>query len=244
MIKPRITHCIFDMDGLLLDTERVYTEVTQEILDQYANGAKFTWDVKSQLMGRTGDESAKMVVDTYKLPMTVQEYLDITAKIQHEKFPLVRPLEGVERLIRHLHLHNIPIAVATSSTRSKFELKTSQNKDLFALFDFIVCGDDDGIKNGKPSPDLFLVAQQRLGNPPSDQCLVFEDAVNGVQAALNANMHVIWIPDENILKLSNDGETHGATEVLSSMADFDPMTFELPAFGPQGPETISHANLA
>jgi pseudouridine-5'-monophosphatase len=41
---------------LLLDTERVYTEVTQEILDQYANGAKFTWDVKSQLMGRTGDE--------------------------------------------------------------------------------------------------------------------------------------------------------------------------------------------
>ncbi|KAI8081715.1 HAD-like domain-containing protein [Halteromyces radiatus] len=244
MTTPLITHCIFDMDGLLLDTERVYTEVTQEILDKYANGARFTWDIKSKLMGRTGDESARIVVETYKLPMTVQEYLDITAKIQHEKFPLVRPLDGVERLIRHLHQHKIPIAVATSSTRSKFELKTSQNQDLFSLFDFIVCGDDDGIKYGKPSPDLFLLAQQRLGNPPSDQCLVFEDAVNGVQAALNAKMHVIWIPDENILNLSENGETHGATQVLKTMADFDPLTFKLPAFGPQGPETISHDNLA
>lgn len=70
-----ITHCIFDMvrtcyrnhkckrhvqlfyqDGLLLDTERVYTEVTQQILDKHANGVRFTWDVKSKLMGRTGDE--------------------------------------------------------------------------------------------------------------------------------------------------------------------------------------------
>ncbi|KAI9304205.1 HAD-like domain-containing protein [Cunninghamella echinulata] len=226
----KITHCIFDMDGLLLDTERVYTEVTQIILDKYANGAKFTWEVKSKLMGRTGYESASMVVKTYKLPLTVDEYLQIMGEIQHELFPLVQPLAGVERLIKHLHEQHIPMAVATSSTRSKFELKTSKNKELFALFDHIVCGDDDGIENGKPSPDLFLAAQQRLGNPPSDQCLVFEDAVNGVQAALNAKMHVIWIPDENILKLSGANETHGAIEVLKSMEDFDPSKYALPGF--------------
>ncbi|KAI9245764.1 hypothetical protein BY458DRAFT_560741 [Sporodiniella umbellata] len=75
-----ITHCIFDMDGLLLDTERVYTEVTQQILDQYAGGIKFSWEVKSQLMGKTGDESAAMVVATYKLPMTTAEYIQMTAK--------------------------------------------------------------------------------------------------------------------------------------------------------------------
>lgn len=176
-------------DGLLLDTERVYTEVTQEILDKYANGVRFTWEVKSKLMGRTGTESAAMVVDEYKLPMTVEEYLDITGQLQEERFPMVKPLPGVERLVRHLHQHGVPMAVATSSTRSKFELKTSRNKELFALFDHIICGDDPEIKNGKPSPDLFLAAQRRLGSPPAENCLVFEDAVNGVQAALNANMH-------------------------------------------------------
>ncbi|KAG0167191.1 Pseudouridine-5'-phosphatase [Apophysomyces sp. BC1034] len=222
------------MDGLLLDTERVYTEVTQEILDRYANGVKFTWDVKSQLMGRTGPESAKIVVETYKLPMTVEKYLEITAIVQEERFPLVKPLPGVERLIQHLHRNKIPIAVATSSTREKFELKTSLNKELFALFDHIICGDDDGIVNGKPSPDLFLAAQERLGNPPADQCLVFEDAVNGVQAALNAKMHVVWIPDINILKLSGENETHGATLVLSSMEHFNPEHFSLPAVNAEG----------
>ncbi|KAG0949820.1 hypothetical protein G6F57_006724 [Rhizopus arrhizus] len=224
-----ITHCIFDMDGLLLDTERVYTEVTQQILNEYAGGIRFTWDIKSKLMGRTGDESAAMVVETYKLPMTTTEYLKLTAVIQEELFPHAKVLPGVEKLIRHLHAHNVPIAVATSSTRSKFQLKTSLNKELFELFDVIICGDDAEIKNGKPAPDLFLAAQKRLGNPPAENCLVFEDAVNGVQAGLNAKMNVVWIPDENIKKLTGP-EEHGAILVLNSMAEFEPEHFSLPPF--------------
>ncbi|KAL0084328.1 HAD-like domain-containing protein [Phycomyces blakesleeanus] len=227
---PHITHCIFDMDGLLLDTERVYSEVTQIVLDKYANGARFTWDVKSTLMGRTSLESAAMVIKAYTLPMSVHEYLTIISQLQESLFPLVKPLPGVERLIRHLHAKGVPIAVATSSTREKYELKTSLHKELFELFDHIVCGDDKGIVNGKPSPELFLVAQQRLGNPPAENCLVFEDAVNGVEAALNAKMHVVWIPDANILALGKDNETHGATVVLDSMEKFVPEQFGLPPY--------------
>lgn len=122
--------------------------------------------------------------------MTVQEYLDETAIIQEDLFPHAKLLPGVEKLIRHLHAHDIPIAVATSSTRLKFELKTSLNKELFELFDVIICGDDPEIQNAKPSPDLFLAAQKHLGNPPAENCLVFEDAINGIEAALNAKMNV------------------------------------------------------
>ncbi|KAI9496522.1 HAD-like domain-containing protein [Zychaea mexicana] len=241
---PKITHCIFDMDGLLLDTERVYTEVTQELLDKYADGVKFTWDVKSKLMGRTGTESASMVVDHYKLPMSVQEYMDKSSVMHEERFPLVKPLPGVERLIRHLHAKGVPMAVATSSTRSKFELKTSLNDELFSLFDYIVCGDDAGIERGKPAPDIFLAAQQRLGNPPAENCLVFEDATNGVQAALNAKMHVVWIPDANLLKISGDPDSHGAAAVLESMTDFEPEAFELPVFDTTGhQETIKDKDI-
>lgn len=143
-------------------------------------------------------QSAQMIVEHFDLPMTPEEYIDISAKIQEEKFPLCRPLPGVERLIKHLHNHKIPIAVATSSLRSKFELKTTSCRDLFKLFDYIVCGDDPEVKKGKPSPDIFLTAQKHLGNPPSENCLVFEDAINGIEAGLAANMHV-----SNVLNLKS-----------------------------------------
>jgi pseudouridine-5'-monophosphatase len=122
--------------------------------------------------------------------LTVDEYLKLSLDLQEHLFPLAKLLPGVERLLRHLHANKIPIAVATSSSKQKFDLKTSLHKPLFELFDVIVCGDDPEVKHAKPSPDLFLTAQKRLGNPPSDNCLVFEDAVNGIQAGLAANMSV------------------------------------------------------
>ncbi|KAI8909937.1 HAD-like domain-containing protein [Powellomyces hirtus] len=223
-----ITHCIFDMDGLLLDTERIYTQVTQEILDKYVPGTKFTWDLKSKLMGRTAVESGRMVIEATKLPMTLEEYLDETADLQEKRWPLADILPGVANLVRHLKAHNIPIGVATSSTRPKFELKTSRHTELFSLFDSVTCGDDPEVINGKPAPDIFLVAKKRLGNPDASKCLVFEDALNGVQAARAAGMHCIWIPDANMLKL-HEGADHGATEMVLSMAEFDPVKFGMPA---------------
>ncbi len=86
------------------------------------------------------------------------------------------------------------MAVATSSTRSKFALKTQGHSELFKSFQSITCGDDAGIVKGKPAPDLFLEARRKLGSPPSENCLVFEDALNGIEAARNAGMPVIWIP--------------------------------------------------
>ncbi|ORX92995.1 HAD-like protein [Basidiobolus meristosporus CBS 931.73] len=227
---PKITHCIFDMDGLLLDTERVYTEVTQEIVRTHGsgNGKEFTWDIKMRCMGRTMQDSTNIIITELQLPLTPEQYIAEKKRLEEEKFPLVKPLPGVEKLLRYLKDHGIPMVVATSSHKENFLLKTSRNQELFQLFDHIICGDDPRVKHGKPAPDIFIEAAKLIGNPAPENCLVFEDSVNGVEAGLAAGMHVCWVPDPNV-RSRVDGDS-GAVAVYSSLEEFDPEVFELPVF--------------
>ncbi|CAG8515351.1 3421_t:CDS:2 [Cetraspora pellucida] len=142
----------------------------------------------------------------------------------YERFPFAKPMPGVMRLVKHLKKHRIPIAVATSSTRESFNIKVSNNRELFDMFDSITCVDDANIKNGKPAPDIFLASCEKLGNPPTNRCLVFEDAINGIKAAKNANMKV-----NPIITELHPGK-NGADEMICSLNDFEPTKFGLPPF--------------
>lgn len=135
---------------------------------------------------------------------------------------------GAERLLRHLDANKIPIALATSSGEDMVEIKITHHREVFGLFHHRVCGSTDPeVKAGKPSPDIFLIAASRFsGKPDPSNCLVFEDAPNGVQAALSAGMQVVMVPDE----LVTEELREGATQVLNSLEDFCPEDFGLPPF--------------
>ncbi|KAI9026873.1 HAD-like domain-containing protein [Hyaloraphidium curvatum] len=227
-----VTHVLFDMDGLLLDTERIYTEVTQSILFRF--GKEYTFELKTKLMGLPSMAAAQILVEETGVPMTAQEYLDERNAKQLLAFRESKKMPGAHRLVEHLAAKGVPIAVASSSHRDMYNVKAANNSDLFELFgEHITLGNDPEIKGrGKPEPDIYLLAARRLGVPPGDEhrCLVFEDAPAGVKAGLAAGMRVVWVPDR---RMELDPELLGPeVEVMYSLEEFRPERYGLPPFDP------------
>ena len=183
-----ITHVVYDMDGLLLDTERFYTQVTQTIVGRY--GHTFDWSLKSRMIGKKAIDSARILVEALNLPIAPEEYLREREAHLDALFPTVEPMPGARRLTAHLARHGIPQAVASSSRRRDFELKVSRHKEWFACFECVVLGDDPEVTRGKPEPDIFLEAARRIGVPPP-RCRAYEDTDLGMQAIRAAGMEAV-----------------------------------------------------
>lgn len=230
-MDPKITHVIFDVDGLILDTEKLYTRILENMLEKYDK--KFTWELKLKQMGKREQDSAKIAIDELNLPITVEQYLDEMHKGQAELFPKADLLPGAEKLIKHLHKHKIPIAVATGSDTHSYGLKRQSHSELFDLFHHeVLASSDPEVHHGKPAPDVFLVAANRFEKTPENkkQCLVFEDAPNGVQSALSAGMKCVWVPDSNVNKFDWEVKLKGVDLILSSLEEFIPEDFGLPPY--------------
>ncbi|KAI9884946.1 MAG: hypothetical protein M1823_003260 [Watsoniomyces obsoletus] len=205
------------MDGLLIDSEDIYTLCTNIVLHEYGR-PDLPWNIKAQLQGRPGPEAGAIFHRWAQLPLTREAYMSKISILQREHFPSTRPLPGVIDLLSTLSKNTSPrihIALATSSHSANFRLKTAHLLDLFQVFprNQLVLGDDERIPRGKgkPAPDIYLLAlecineaireengnQVRLVEP--NECLVFEDSVPGVEAGRRAGMRVVWVPHEGLL---------------------------------------------
>ncbi|CAH8556779.1 unnamed protein product [Heterobilharzia americana] len=232
----KITHLIFDVDGLILDTESVYTEFTSKFLQPY--NLKFDYGIKKLLMGRKPQEAAEILIKECNLPISADEFVEKQSNyITPERWKSVKCLPGAEKVINHLASYNFPMALATGCCSYELDQKMTNHQGIMSKMSHTVCsGDDYTIKSGKPKPDIFLAAANRFQTPPAhlDEVLVFEDSPNGVEAALSAGMHVVWIPDPReppgiSLKSISPSDVSRVTR-LNSLCEFKPEQFGLPAF--------------
>ena len=220
LLRRALTHVVFDMDGVLLDTERLYTEITQRICGRF--GKVFDWSVKADMIGRPALESARYLVERLDLPITAEEYLTERGVMFETVMPTAAAMAGARELTAALGAAGAVTAVASSSSRALFELKTTRHRAWFGEFRVIVLGDDPRIRHGKPAPDIFLVTAAELGVEPA-ACVVIEDAPAGVEAARAAGMQVIAVPDPGV----DRGRLAGATAIVGSLAELGPGDFGL-----------------
>ena len=187
---PQRQAIIFDMDGLMVDSEPLARRAWEQILQ--AHGCQMTDDVYRQMIGRRTDQSAQIILDNYPLPMTAAELAAQKAGIFHEiRAQGVPAMPGLMALQAAIKQRGIPWAVATSSPRSHAEIILVQlglTDDCHA----IAAGNE--VEQGKPAPDIYLLAAARLGVEPG-ACLALEDSEPGCRAAKAAGMKTIAIPN-------------------------------------------------
>lgn len=211
---PAIRACIFDMDGLLINSEDIITLCMNQLLEKYGRPA-ITRSIRAQLMGVPGSTNGDVFHNWAKLPISREKFAREMAEQMRLHFPDCKPLPGAEKILSNLsRAHSassgdrIELALASSTKSHSYELKTSrpEMKRLLRFFqsDRRVLGDDPRVRQGrgKPAPDIYLVALHSLNSAAGssekaimpNECLVFEDSVAGVEAGRRAGMRVVWVP--------------------------------------------------
>ena len=188
-----IKYVIFDMDGTLIDTEPFYEQSWNE------TGKRRGVDVRDMYAEYVCGRSNENVKNTQK--ERIGENFD-SERFMSERMTLYAQLAekglmlkvGCREILDFLREHGIPCAVATS-TVSDLTYSNLDRVNIRRFFDAVVTG--DMVKNGKPSPDIFLEAGRRIG-AEAGECIVCEDSYSGIEAASNAKMKPVFIPDRRI----------------------------------------------
>ena len=207
---------IFDLDGLLADTEIISLKVYQELLKDF--GIPFTEETYSrEYSGHREEENVQRFLDTYDLPwnfdQTLEKVYELEARILVKGVNLKK---GAKNLLAFLQREGIPIALATSSVESRARMILDSNV-ILSLFDHLVFAKD--VKRSKPYPDIFLKACIDLNVLP-ENCLVLEDSEAGIEAAYRAGIPVICIPDLKMPAQSFLNKTEQVFQDLDAVRDY------------------------
>lgn len=230
-MSPSLKAAIFDFDGLLADTEGIFDHIIQ-LYARHMTGAAIPEPAFSQLrramFGRKKEESeallyAQLNLDPSRISAADQYLVWRQPKLE-VLFQTTRLLPGAKEVVTALHEAGHLLAIATSSTRDDLDIKCSSHPWLLGKFSAVITGDQ--VAKGKPDPELFLQAASAL-NLPLSECLVLEDAANGVEAALNGQAgRIIAVPDQRadqkVFQALKNQAREGRVSILNSLVEFDP----------------------
>ena len=203
--------CLFDLDGLLLDTEPLHGQAWAEAVGQFGGSASA--ELLLGLRGRNKFDNASGLIEALQLTVSVEQLLAVQQPLARDTVREARAMPGAERLVQHLQAAGVPLAIATSSGRESVEIKLAPHPWLQRIA-VRVHGDDPQIQQGKPAPDLFIEAARRLHVEPA-QCWAFEDSQAGAKAALAAGCRVFVVPAEGLSR----SDYPSAVDWLSSLSE-------------------------
>ena len=207
---------IFDVDGLLIDSEPVWSLADRELLRR--RGIVHRDELKTTIVGTGQVESAQTIKDYYQLKDPIHDLVLERRTILNELLKAnLNLMPGAKELIDLLFANNFRLAIASSQSKEIIDLVLKS----FALeekFSVVVYGDE--VDKGKPEPDIYLLAAERLA-VLSQEAVVLEDSANGAMAAKKAGMKVIVVPNQY-----NKGQTFPLADlVVENLADITPEDF-------------------
>ena len=180
---------IFDLDGVLVDSEHVWDEVREELARE--RGGRWHDGAQADMMGMSSVEWSRYMHDEIGLPEPAEEISDEVVRRMlaryAERLPLV---EGAEEAVRRL-AGEFPLGLASSSNRPIIDT-VLERAGIAELFEATVSSEE--VARGKPAPDVYLETARRLGVPP-EYCAAVEDSANGIRSAHAAGMRVVAIPN-------------------------------------------------
>jgi HAD superfamily hydrolase (TIGR01509 family) len=200
-----IVAIVFDMDGVLIDSEQVWDDVREQLVADW--GGKYSGDAQRAMMGMSSHEWSRYMHDELGVRQSHEEINDEVVRRMLERFRTDLPLiDGALDAVRELAA-TLPLAVASSSNRPLIDavLDTAGIAGCFAA-----TVSSEEVERGKPSPDVYLEAARRLGVAPG-LCAAVEDSANGIRAARAAGMDVIAYPNEHY---APDAEALGLARVV------------------------------
>lgn len=180
---------VFDMDGLLVDSEPLADQAMVEFLGRH--GIRAREEYAPQLLGRRLPDAVALFVEWYGLSGNLPDLIAEFDAVRTETIiGNLKLMPGAGEIIAFGREAGLALALATSNRRHQATISLAET-GLSGRFDAEVTGDD--VSRGKPFPDIFLLAAERLGVAP-DRCVVLEDAPAGVMAARAAGMHAVFVP--------------------------------------------------